>query len=388
MRVSSALRPSILFWTLLSFPLLDELISGLPVIAMPLLRADLSLSYTQVGLIFTVGQVAALIFDPAINLMSDRHSKRGPVLGGMIGLVLGYALVASAPTYAVLLVAFGLITVAGGAAIGLAQATLIDRDVNNAPRTMTRWTTLAAVGDLLAPPAIAVAVAWNFGWRPLFWLAALLWLIMVLVVWPQRFPQPIALDTEGGQPAPGPIASLGAALRTPTLLRWLGIVLLCSMLDEIFLGFASLYLVDVVGLNAATTSMVLGGGMVGGLLGLIVLDRILKRISRSRLLFCMALLTLAGIIALLVARSLSIAAAAMFIIGLGASSWYPLAKAAAYETLPGRSGTVRAVDSLGAPFEIAVPLTVGLVAERFGISAGIALLGLAPIFVLLLLPRR
>jgi len=72
---------------------------------------------------------------------------------------------------------------------------------------------------------------------------------------------------------------------------------------------------------------------------------------------------------------------------VGASNWYPLAKAAAYETLPGRSGIVRALGALGTPFEIALPLAVGLVAERWGLAAGLGLLGLAPVLVQLLLPR-
>ncbi|BAS27171.1 MFS transporter [Limnochorda pilosa] len=44
---------------MLGMAFLDELISGFPVVALPLIRDDLSLSYTQVGLLFTAGQVSS-----------------------------------------------------------------------------------------------------------------------------------------------------------------------------------------------------------------------------------------------------------------------------------------------------------------------------------------
>ncbi len=49
---------------------------------------------------------------------------------------------------------------------------------------------------------------------------------------------------------------------------------------------------------------------------------------------------------------------------------------------------VRAVTDLGRPFEVALPGIVGLVAGRFGVLAGVGLLGLAPVLILLLVPWR
>jgi hypothetical protein len=53
---------------LLSVPLLDEIITTFPVVGIPLLRAQLNLSYTQIGLIFSVGAGIALLFEPTISL--------------------------------------------------------------------------------------------------------------------------------------------------------------------------------------------------------------------------------------------------------------------------------------------------------------------------------
>lgn len=386
-RAIRASRPTVLFWTLICFPLLDELVSGLPVVAMPLLRDDLALSYTQVGLIFTVGQIVGLVFDPLMNLMSDRANKRWLVLLGMLGSALGYGLIAVAPHFAALLIAFSLISIAGTTSLDMAQATLIDGDLAAAARTMTRWTIAGGIGDLMTPLLIAGALGLGFGWRPLFWVAVLLWLGMATVVWPQRFPEASHAHDESDQPAPGPLASLREGLANPRLLRWAGITTVTSMLDEIFLGFAALYLTDVVGLQVAVASLLLGGQTIGGLIGLFALDRVLGRIRRERLLLGASLITLTSAVVLLTVRWLPATALALFAIGVSASCWYPLAAAAAYETLPGRSGTVRAVKSLGAPFEIVLPLVVGAVAQRWSVTAGLGVLCLAPVFVLLLLPK-
>ena len=97
------------------------------------------------------------------------------------------------------------------------------------------------------------------------------------------------------------------------------------------------------------------------------------------------MIVLAGVVGLLAVHVLWFTVTMLFIINMGAAGWYPIAKAQAYSRFPGRSGLVRAVCNLGAPFEIALPGIVGLVAGRFGAIAGVGVLGLAPVLMLLLL---
>jgi len=92
-------------------------------------------------------------------------------------------------------------------------------------------------------------------------------------------------------------------------------------------------------------------------------------------------------IGLLTTRSIWFAAVSHFVISLGAVGWYPIAKAEAYARQPARSGTVRAVASLGRPFEVALPGIVGFIAGHFGVLASVGFLGLAPVLILLLAPR-
>lgn len=400
---------------------LDELISGFPVVALPLIREDLSLSYAQVGLLFTAGHIASWFLEPFMALYSDRlPSKRPLVLGGLLGLGAGFALAGSANSYGLLLLAFTLVFPASGAAVGLSQATLIELVGSNGPRAMARWTLLSALGDLAAPLAVAVAVTLHAGWRALFWLAALLWLAMAALFWRQRFPNrrsegpaeriemagvergahPVgraaveaenAGETAAGEEAKRPAGLLGTlwtALHERDLLRWTGVILAADMLDEVFLGFAALYLTDVVGADAASTSLALGVQTVGGLLGILLFERTVDRFPPGRRLKVLAGVVLVGFTCLLGTRSFGLAATALFIIGLGAAAWYPVAKAAAYASLPGRPGAVLAsIDLLGTPFNALLPSMVGAVAAGLGLVAGLGLLGLAPLAVLTLVSR-
>ena len=68
-------------------------------------------------------------------------------------------------------------------------------------------------------------------------------------------------------------------------------------------------------------------------------------------------------------------------IGLLNAGWYAILKAQMYGTLPGQSGTVLAVDSIFGFVEKLVPLGLGLLAARFGLSVALWALAIGPIFV-------
>lgn len=386
------LRQATIFrWTLLSMPLLDELISGFPFVGLPLLRDQLGLSYEQVGLLFSVGALSGMVIEPFINILSDRTSKRYWVIGGLLALSVSFGLAGSSNNFIVLLAAFALMFPANSAGSGLSEATLIDALPQEDMQTMASWTLMASIGDLLSPLTVGVIITLPFvlpAWTTLCWLAAALWLGAALLVWPQRFPSRAISRHNEDTPAVSALAGLREALGNPLLLRWAVLSIIPTMMDEVFIGFAALYLRDVLHAGQAMISLVIAIQMAGSLLSLLALGPLVKRIAPHRLLFLQALLVLVGVSILLSLHSIWVAMLALFITSVGAAGWYPIAKAAAYAQLPGRSGTVRAVVSLGAPFEVVLPAIVGFVSGRFGVFAGVGLLGLAPILMLLLVPWR
>ncbi len=376
---------------LLGMGFLDEFLTGFPTIALPLLRDQLRLGYAQIGFLFTAATLAGMVIEPFINLLSDRADKKSWVLGGLLLLALTSALMGLVSNYLLLLLIFMVWYPAGGAGVSLAQAVVIDCAPEEGARTMTRWTLLSSIGDFLSPLVVAAFVTAGLGWSTLSWLAAALWFLAVLVLWPLRFParRGQAEEDEDGERL-SIWVSLRAALRDPLLLRWSVLTLIPNMLDEIFLGFVALYLRDVLHLDEALIALILTLQMAASFLGLFLLDRLLKRrkLATVPTLFWLSLVTLLGVVGILTVHVLWFVVVALLVISFCCASWYPLAHAEAYACRPASSGVVRTVIGLGAPLDMLLPGVVGLVAANLGILAGLGVLGLAPLLMLVLLPYR
>ena len=376
---------------LLSMGMLDELITGIPVVALPLLRDRLNLDYVQIGFLFTAAAISGMLVEPFINLASDRASKRPWILGGLLLLAISFALIGSLTNYALLMMAFIISYPAGGAAVDLSQAVLIDAAPDEAARTMTRWTLLSSIGDFLAPLVVAAFAVIHLGWTALCWLAATLWLVPAF--WLAVLPFPARATSSQINEDDDTItirASLHEALRDPQLVRWAVLSIIPSMLDEVFLSFVVLYLGDVLHVSETMIALIVTLQMLSSLAGLFWLESLLKRHQYSAvfLLVCSSLFTLVGVLLLLCVHVLWLVVLALLVISIGCAGWYPLAKAEAYTRKPASSGMVRVIIGLGEPLITALPGAIGVISANFGILAGLGILGLAPVLMLLLLPRR
>lgn len=381
-------RSSPLNLLLINMGLLDELISGVLFIGLPLLRGQLGLTYEQIGLIFSVSAISAIVFEPPLYLLSNWGAKHRWIVAGLLGMTCAFVLAGSANSFVLLVVAFSLTSPAGALAIGLSQTALMDNAPGASMRIMTRWTMLSSIGDFLSPLAVTTIVSFGLGWRGICLIAAGCWLAAAVSVWPLHFPQPPSTYRQKDDESDGSIwAALRLALHDRVLLRWSILSMLTTMLDEIFLTFLVLYLRDVLHASALASGLTVGIGMAGGFLGLVLLDRLHERIAPLRLLQVASVLALVGVAGLLLVRALWVAPLAFFIMSLGSACLYPIVDAQAYARLPGRSGMKAFISSLGQPFEIVLPAITGFVAGQFGLTASLALLGSAPLFFLLLAPR-
>ncbi len=383
-------NPTLLRSTLFCLPLVDELVSGIPVLTLPLAREELHFSYAQVGLIFTIADLTKLLVNPALEAASDHWSKPRLVLGGLLGMVLGFTLAGASPTFGWLLLAFVVMGATNGAAVGIGGNILIDQDPSAAMTTTTRWVFLATIGDLLGPLFVAGTIALQGSWRLLMGIGALIWLMVAGLLSLQRvnaLPTSPVAHTEGQSLWQSMRTNLHDGLQTPYLLRWLLLATLPSLLDEMFLGFAGLFLTDKLGVTPEFISLALLAPTVGGLLSLTWLERKGKKLAPGQLLGIAGIASLLGILGLVTAAHWIIALPALLLTGFGAAPWYTVAQAQALKSLPGRSGTVGALQALFAPIEIAAPLLIGLVAEHWGIQAGLVMFLIAPVLVLIARPR-
>ena len=119
--------------------------------------------------------------------------------------------------------------------------------------------------------------------------------------------------------------------------------------------------------------------MLGGVVGLVFLDRLLARFAPLQLLVAAGLGSSVCYVAWLTASSVTGSAVWLFATGLFAGALYPLAKARAYRALPDRSGMLNAMAHVFTPLDIALPLLLGFVADRFGLVPALSLLLAGPI---------
>lgn len=114
--------------------------------------------------------------------------------------------------------------------------------------------------------------------------------------------------------------------------------------------------------------------MLGSLAGLAILHRLLLRLAPGLLLLGSCVGAALALGAWLAAGSEALAALALGVLGACAAMHYPLAQAAAYRPLPGNSPSVAALGQLFGPLDLAIPVVLGLLADRYGLA--LALFGL------------
>jgi FSR family fosmidomycin resistance protein-like MFS transporter len=171
-----------LAFALLIVEFLDELVDGERQSAWALVRSDLGLTYTQVGLLLTLPMLFGNVVEPALNLLDDTRRRRALILGGGVCFALACALVASSRGFGSLLVAFIVFNPSSGAFVGLSQASLMDSDPARREQNMARWVFAGSLGVLAGSVMVGTAVAANGGWRAAFGAISIVALVVVLNV--------------------------------------------------------------------------------------------------------------------------------------------------------------------------------------------------------------
>ncbi len=85
--------------------LIQSLIPGL----YPLLKSEFSLDFTQIGIITLAFQLTASLLQPTVGFYTDKNPMPFSLAIGMGSTLIGLLLLAVAPSYAMILIAAGLI---------------------------------------------------------------------------------------------------------------------------------------------------------------------------------------------------------------------------------------------------------------------------------------
>jgi FSR family fosmidomycin resistance protein-like MFS transporter len=314
--------------------------------------------------LISIPGIVSTVVEPGLALLSDTGWRRRMVLGGGVVFVLALLLFAMAPGYALLITASCLLYPASGAFVSLAQATWMDLEPASTEQNMAKWVVAGSLGNVLGPLLLGGAVALGAGWRAATLAVALLTIPVVLSATRLRFstPHPETADLHAA------VRGALAFLRERRVHRWLTLLQLADLLEDVFLGFVALYLVDVSGASARIAAIGVGVLSAAGLLGDALVIGILRRIDGVRYLRWSAAASLVTFPAFLLIGSLASKIVLLIPLGILRAGWYAILQARLYAELPAGGGTALAIrapaDLLGSLF----PLAIGVVAGRWGLG--------------------
>jgi len=400
----------------LAVELVDELVGGTQSAAMPLIRHDLALSYLQIGLLGAVPLIVGSLVELPFGVISGtgRRRRRFILAGGLafIASVLGVGLSGSFVALLIALVAF---FPASGVFVSLTQSALMDAAPDRRAQHMGRWTLAGSVGAVAGPLLLAVVLAAGGTWRLAFVLiaacSATAWLAVERTsrakrgsgAAPGRPPAdaaspgpsqrasvvPLPTGTDARDPGWPGWRAAASIIRRSGALRWLLLLEVADLMLDVLTAFLALYLVATTHAAPSAAALAVAARLGAGLGGDVMVIRLLARHSSLRVLRVSGWLTIPLFPAFLLAPGLGPKLVVLAAVTVATAPWYPVLKAELYGSLPDRSGLAVSLGSAAGLAGGLGPLAIGILAQRFGLTAALAPLCVVPAVMLavLALPR-
>lgn len=363
---------------------LDELVFSAHAAAWPLIKQDLHLNYSQIGILIGLPMVIGNIIEPLLGILGDVWKRKTLILGGGLLFALSFLLTAVSYSAGLLLFSFVLCNPCSGALVGLSEATLMDLDTKRHEHNMARWVLAGSIGVLLGPFALTGAVFLGIGWRGLYFVFAIL--TVILLVFARTFPfpsKPGALQIEHIKDG---FLSAWKALKRKAILRWLVLLEFSDLMLDILLGFIALYFVDVVKASPAQASLAVMVWAGVGLAGDALLIPLLEKVNGLRYLRFSSGLTLITFAAFLLVPNIWIKLVLLGLLGILKAGWFSILMAQLYSAMPGQSGTVMTVHNVSGLFGGFIPMGLGFIAQKYGLNIAMWLLALGPVALLVGIP--
>lgn len=368
---------------------LDELVYGVGETAWPLMRDDLHLTYTQIGLLLSLPGIIAAFIEPFIGVLGDVWKRRALILAGGVFFTLSLLLASASFSFILLLSAFILFHPSSGAFVSLSQASLMDSDAKRHEQNMARWTLAGTLGVLAGPLLLGLFVYLGLGWRGTYALLASLSTLILLLAFkripPDAFP---ASRPSFGLLLDGFRAAL-AALKRKEVWRWLLLLEFSDLMLDVLLSYLALYFVDVARVAETQAGIAVAFWLALGLFTdfafIPFIDRrpdsvkFLRLTAAAQMVFFPLFLLVPGFLPKLVMITF---------VNFFNTGWYSILQGRLYSALPGQSASLMAIGAVTTPIAKLLPLLIGFLADRFGLQAAMWLLLLGPIALLVGLPKN
>jgi fucose permease len=302
----------------------------------------------------------SLVFGPVV----DRFGYRPVLLAGAVGVALGLAAIAGAPSARILapaMLAFGF---AGGLLNGATNALVADITPEGRGSGLALLGVFFGLGAFSVPLVLGVLLQWLTYPAIVAGLAAL---VVVPLVDFALLELPPPKQAQGF-----PLGRVGALLGDAVLLL-VGLMLFLQSGMEITLGgWSAQYVREVLDLSETLSIMVLSLFWVGMMIARLVLSWLLRSRSHSTVFPAFLAVTLVGAGLMLAMRTPVAAGVGLFLLGAGLSAGYPTLLGFLGERYQDLTGTAfSAVFVMALIGGSTLSYTTGVLGDRFGLGASL-----------------
>jgi len=241
---------------------------------LPLIRDDLHLSYTEVGVISSAFALAGGLSQLPAGYLADRFGQRILITIGIAGVAIGGVFIGLSNSYMVLIITLILAAVLGGG-YHASAATIISNTISEQYRGRSLGLHLiGGTSSMWIVPLVATPIAVTLGWRSAYFILAipafLLGMLIYFLLGRQTFTKSVAA---AGDNTPAAEIQFNWKKVIPVLCLTIG----GSLMTMSVTSYLSLYGVDYLGMNATTagllTALIPGVGLLGAPLGGLISDR-------------------------------------------------------------------------------------------------------------------
>jgi FSR family fosmidomycin resistance protein-like MFS transporter len=377
-------------WIYLLIEFIDELVFGVGEVALPLIRDDLHLTYTQIGLLLSVPGLIGAFIEPFIGILGDMWKRRALILVGGILFTASLAITSFAATFSILLFSFILFFPSSGAFVSLSQASLMDSEPTRHEQNMARWTFAGSLGVLGGPLLLGLFLFLGLGWRGTYAALASFATLCLLAAF-RRLPSDssIAPSFPSWRLLFDGFRAALVSLKRAEVWRWLLLLEFADVMMDVLFSYLALFFVDVVGATEAQAGIAvtlwLAMGLITDFLFIPFIDR---QTDSLRFLRVSALFEFLAFATFLLVPGLVPKLVLVIAVNLFNTGWYPILQGRLYSSLPGQSASVMAIGSVTTPLAKLFPFLIGFLADRFGLHTAMWLLLLGPLALLFGIPRR
>jgi MFS transporter, FSR family, fosmidomycin resistance protein len=369
---------------------LDELVFGVGEVALPFIRNDLNLTYTQIGLLLSLPGIIAAFIEPFLGILGDVWKRRVLIITGGILFTFSLFITSASYSFIVLLSSFILFAPSSGAFVSLSQANLMDSDPTRHEQNMARWTFAGSIGVLAGPLLLGLFVYFGLGWRGTYAVLASFSTLCLLAALRYLPPDSVA---SASFPSLSVVfdgfRAAFSALKRVEVWRWLLLLEFADLMMDVLFSYLALYFVDVVHVTPAQAGIAitiwLAMGLVTDFLFIPFIDRQRDSIQFVR---ATALLEIFAFAGFLLIPGFIFKLIFVITVNLFNTGWYPILQGRLYSSLPGQSASVMAIGSVTAPLAKFFPFLIGFLADQFGLQTAMWILLLGPLVLLIGLPRR